>query len=208
MKAKIGRYAAENGNIAAVKKFSKELERNIPESSVRHFKKCYYEELKTQKEPDKVTEITNKTQGRPLTLGELDSECVSYIKKIRLAGGVVNRPVVTAAIKGILIAKKPSWLRENGGHIDLNRGMVESFIRRLGYVKRKGTKAARSKPAEFEKEKEKFHNAIKELVKKYDVPGTMIVNFDQTGTKIVPASEWTLEAEGAKQVNITFVHML
>ena len=30
----------------------------------------------------------------------------------------------------------------------------------------------------------------------------MIVNFDQTGTKMVPVSEWTLEIQGTKQIDV------
>ena len=44
-RAKIGRYAAENGNKAAVDKFSQELSRPVSESSVRGMKKAYYTEL-------------------------------------------------------------------------------------------------------------------------------------------------------------------
>lgn len=42
-RAKIGRFASENGVMAAVRKFSQEYER-INESTVRNFKKAYHEE--------------------------------------------------------------------------------------------------------------------------------------------------------------------
>ena len=31
---------------------------------------------------------------------------------------------------------------------------------------------------------------------------SVIVNFDQTGTKMVPVSEWTLEIQGTKQIDV------
>ena len=44
LRAKIGRYAAENGNKATVEKFSAELAHAIPESTVRNMKKSYLKE--------------------------------------------------------------------------------------------------------------------------------------------------------------------
>ena len=44
-RAQIGKYASENGNAAAVRKFSKELDIPLNESAVRSIKKNYYQEL-------------------------------------------------------------------------------------------------------------------------------------------------------------------
>lgn len=52
-RAKIARYASEHGNKAAVIKFSRELEKPLPESTVRNMKKIYLQKLK--EEPDKIT---------------------------------------------------------------------------------------------------------------------------------------------------------
>ena len=30
----------------------------------------------------------------------------------------------------------------------------------------------------------------------------MVLNFDQTGTKMVPVSDWTLEVQGSKQIDM------
>ena len=46
-RATIGRYAAHNGNSAAVKKFKEDFESRLCESTVRKFKKQYYEEIPT-----------------------------------------------------------------------------------------------------------------------------------------------------------------
>ena len=45
-RATIGRYAGAHGNAAAVKKFRDEFDNRLGESTVRKFKKHYYEELK------------------------------------------------------------------------------------------------------------------------------------------------------------------
>ncbi len=180
--------------------FLLELNTPISESTIRDWKKKYCAQLKLNKDSKRVTGVYTKTRGRPRMLGELDMECQNYIRKIRLTGGIVNRPVIAAAMKGIVKARKPSLLRENGGPINIGRGLVQSFIKRLGYVKRKGTKAARNMPYNFEEIKNDFMDRIRHVIKKGDIPDDLIINFDQTGSKIIPVSQWTLEIKGKKQV--------
>ena len=45
LKAKIGKYAAENGNTAASRHFSKDLEKPLSEGTIRGFKNKYLDEL-------------------------------------------------------------------------------------------------------------------------------------------------------------------
>ena len=61
--------------------------------------------------------IESKKRGRPLTLGELDSDVQTYIRGLRKAGTPVNLPVIVAGATGIVTAKDRSLLAENGGHI-------------------------------------------------------------------------------------------
>ena len=76
------------------------------------------------------------------------------------------------------------------------------MLSRIGFVKRKGTKAARKVPTDFDKLKTDFLQNIQKLVVDDHIPPEMIVNFDQTGIKIVPVSNWTLAEQGSKQVAI------
>ena len=48
--AKVGKYAAELGNTAAVRKFSQEFESPLRESTVRSLKKAYLMELRRKRE--------------------------------------------------------------------------------------------------------------------------------------------------------------
>ena len=68
IKAKIGRYAAENGNVAAVNKFSKVLGYELHEATVRNFKRAYCEKLRVVKDPEAITKLDNRKLGRPTTL--------------------------------------------------------------------------------------------------------------------------------------------
>ena len=71
LRAKIAKYAAENGNCRAVAKY------NVPESTVRNFKKEYLCKLKEMKS---VTSLPVKKTGRPLKLGALDSVVQRLVK--------------------------------------------------------------------------------------------------------------------------------
>ena len=35
-----------------------------------------------------------------------------------------------------------------------------------------------------------------------EIPTQFVINFDQTGLNIVPVSDWTMEVEGAKRVEV------
>ncbi|CAH1248540.1 Hypp8221 [Branchiostoma lanceolatum] len=67
---------------------------------------------------------------------------------------------------------------------------------------RKGMKAVRKLPADFEESRDSFHERIKEAVAQHHILDDTVVNFDQTGVPIVPVGGWTLEEAGANQVPI------
>ena len=202
MRAKIGRFAAENGNKRAVEKFSCELKRPLSESTVRGFKKAYYSELKKVKDPDMISELTHGARGRPVKLGDLDQKLQAYISKLRAAGTPVNRSIVIAAARGMVMYHNPSLLPERGGKLELGRKWAESLMSRMGLVRRKATKAARKIPQDFDNLKAQFLGRIKKCVSNYSVPSALILNLDQTATKLVPTSEWTMAVQGSKQVDV------
>ena len=112
-------------------------------------KKQYIDEM--NKTPEKkFVELSRSPKGRPKLLGKYDEEVVDYVKKLRATGAIVNKQILIACATGILEHKCRSMLQENGGHIALHRSWAESFLRRIGFVKRKGTKAARKVPANFD----------------------------------------------------------
>lgn len=82
MRANIGRYAAENGNAAALKKFHSDIT-DLGESTVRLFKKRYLEQFKNVPHGDSAS----CRRGRPLVLGDqLDQDIKKYIKPLRKTG--------------------------------------------------------------------------------------------------------------------------
>lgn len=135
VKTKIGRYAAENGNSHTVAKYSKKLGWSVPESTVRNFKRAYLNQLKVCDDPDKV-QLKGKVRGRPLLLGELDTLVQSYIKQLRLSGGVVSASIVVAAATGIIKHHNQSLLKDHGGSLDIGKSWAASLMSRMHMVKR------------------------------------------------------------------------
>lgn len=74
---------------------------------------------------------------------------------------------------------------------------------RMRLVKRKATNAATKLPQDLKDVKLAFLQRIKDTVARYAVPVSMVVNFDQTGSKFVPCSQWTMAEKGSKQVAVT-----
>ena len=98
--AKIGKFAAESGNKAAVERFSREVEKSLSGNTVQGFKKPHYEALKANRTGKPVT---RGLHGRQLKLGDLDSNVQEYIRKLRLAGGVVKRVIVIGFVKAGIV---------------------------------------------------------------------------------------------------------
>ena len=202
LRAKIAKYACENGNKSTVDKFSAQLGYSLSEATVRNFKRTYLARLRAEGDADAITTLPHHALGRPLLIGEFDAQVYEYIKQLRAAGGIVNCNIVVAAAKGIVSHKRPSLLREYGGHIELGKKWAESFLQRRGFVKRKATKAARKLPPDFSELKAAYLRRIQDEVTAHDIPRDLLINWDQTGSKLVPVSQWTMAQEGSKQVPV------
>ena len=95
-------------------------------------------------------------------------------------------------------------LAEFGGHIQLSRQWAYHLLSRMNYVKRKATTAkSKHTPADFAAAKESFLNDVVDVVTMDDIPSELMLNWDQTGIHLVPASTWTMDREGPKRVEIS-----
>ncbi|KAA0193073.1 hypothetical protein HAZT_HAZT008553 [Hyalella azteca] len=116
VRAAIGKYAAEHGNLAAVKFYKEHHKIVIPESTVRGLKDKYLNKKLSGK--NEVTWLGFAQRGRPMRLGKYDE--------------VVSSFLVIATAKQVLIREDASLLEENGGPIKLNPTWAKSFLRRMG----------------------------------------------------------------------------
>ena len=198
----IAKYAEENGASAAARYFSKEYERSVNESSVRYMLKKYRQQ-QTEPGSGDIVSLPPAKRGRPLLLGDdLDQRVVKTITNLRQAGGVVTGPIIVGLANGIVSHHNRNLLLQNGGPISLNRTWSESIMKRMNYVKRKGTKAARKVPENFLEVKNIFFDQIRRSIQEHGIPDELILNMDETGIPVLPVSEWTMAPEGSSQVSV------
>ena len=138
-RAKIGKYALENGNERARQHFMIKYPL-LTESTVRNFKRAYKEKLQKESKkmnPQPVTSITPQPRGRPPILLEVDAKLIQLLRAIRAKGGVVNIHVVRATTKA-LIESNPSTTSQLS-KFKMPRSWVHSLYRRIGFSCRTGT---------------------------------------------------------------------
>jgi len=201
---KVARYASEAGASKAARKYSSVLGRKLNESTVRGWVKKYKAQLKTVDDPRSITadDMAHDKRGPGPLLGRIDALVQEHIRHLRDTGCVVNRRIIIASATGIIRHHDRSLLPEHGGPATLTRAWAASLMERMGFVKRKGTKAARKVPADFPQQKDQFLSRITTAVTTHSIPPELIINFDQTGVNVVPVSKWTMDSQGAKQVEI------
>ena len=83
----------------------------------------------------------------------------------------------------------------------MSKGWAKYLLKRIGFVKRKATTAAKGNVENFDLLKE-FLLEVKNVVYMDEIPEDLIVNFDQTGINYVLVSSWTMKQEGSKCVEV------
>ena len=199
--SKIAKYAFIHNTKATAVKFTQDMGKPVAQSTVRSFKKHFLEEMENGKDPDSILELPYGKRGKPLLLPPvLDDKVQVYLHKLCIAGGVVNRTIVIAVGHGIANYHDSSLLIENGGTLEITRKWAESLMKRMNLVKRKGTQAARKVPLDFKEIKLAYLDRISSVVNMHKIPSYLVINWDQTGCKFVPTSNWTMEEKGVSKL--------
>ena len=133
----------------------------------------------------------------------MDAKVQMYLRRVRDRGEVVTARIAAAAAQGILLSCDCSKLAEFGGPVMWNRFWAYSLLKGMNFVKRKVT-TAKSKHAvvEFERLKEEFLQEVVATVEMEEIPSELVLNWDQTGIKIVQSNTWTIEEQGSKRVDV------
>ena len=56
--------------------------------------------------------------------------------------------------------------------------------------------------SEFTQRRKEFLQAIHDTVVMEDIPAELVLNWDQTGVKLLPSSTWTMERKGQKRIEM------
>ena len=69
----------------------------------------------------------------------------------------------------------------------------------MKFVQRKGmTAASKFSIDNFAEKKEQYLQDLVTIVKMEEIPPGLILNWDQTGVKVVPSYSWTMHDQGAR----------
>ena len=155
---RLGKLANEVSNKEALRA-ALHINPKANESTIRTFKKAYLIAIKGNPALSSVQRaaLKKKKRGKPLKFGKHDGEIVQYLRAIRKAGGKVNRTIVQGAALGILRRRAPHLLYQRNV---VSRGWCNSILRRIKFVKRKGTKAAKKVPVDAPEQINRYHNRI------------------------------------------------
>ena len=199
----IGKYSNENGSAAATRKFRTRFP-NLNESTVRGFQKKYraklHEAAKQGKSIEKKGLGGDIKRGRPLLLGPIiDEDVRKFVSALRFRGGRVSFSIAIAAAKVLVERKGDEGLRM----VKFGKDWAQSLFRRMGFKKRSATTGKVIIPEGARKEAEILYlYDIVTKIEKYRIPSELVFNLDQTPSKYVQCSRYTMEKEGKKSVSI------
>ena len=125
--------------------------------------------------------LANKMLGRPTLLGQNHDVLVQkFLRATRYKGGVMNMQTVLATAKA-LVKRYPLLEKEN---LILGAPYAKSLFCRMDFVLRRKTTAKVLVPEGALKEAElKFHHQIVNYMERYQIPLSLIINFDKTPSK-------------------------
>ena len=111
---------------------------------------------------------------------------------------MVSRSLAVETAKA-LIKRNPQF---NLDHVVFGNSWAKSLIFRMGYVRRAKTKV--QIPEVVQKEAELIlQHKIAKIVEEHQIPNCMILNLDQTPSKVVPSSNTTLPPPGTMSIPVT-----
>ena len=183
-RAEVGKWAIANGIRPAARKF------DIPESTIRGIIKTYKESV-----------VNTPTQTLLQLPKEINKKIIAMIKNMRSAGTIVSYNITISIAKGLILANDRTFLKENGGNIDVVTSWAHSVHQRLDFVRRKFTTCKQPVSPGFLKEVGfSFYHQIDEIVSKYNIPSELIINVDQTPLPFFLIFNYTLAPNGDQEL--------
>ena len=116
-KATTAKYAIENGNSRAARKFST-TDMAINESTIRSWVATYKKELERKRKAGEDSAISSlqKRTWSSFTAGDtLDNQVKEYVRSVREGGGLITTEITIAAAKAIVRKYNPQLLADDEG---------------------------------------------------------------------------------------------
>ena len=114
--------------------------------------------------------------------------------ELRKAHATVNTAIVVSAGHGENIVQgfDASLLSSSGGTIQLTKDWAKSLMQQMGLSKRKATTKSSLLEYDFEEVREIYLNDVCSIAMMEDIPPSLIINWDQTGTHLFqfPSGQW------------------
>ena len=199
------KYAIENGNSRAARKFST-TDMAINESTIRSWVATYKEELERKRkagEDSAISSLPEAKRGRPLLLGDtLDNQVKEYVRSVREGGGLITTEITIAAAKAIVRKYNPQLLADDKGSITITSDWAKSLLYCMHFVKRRGSTTTKQLVDDFEAIKMQFLADLVIVKLSQEVPDDLVLNWDHTGINVVPGSAWTLDQKGKQRVEL------
>lgn len=128
-----------------------------------------------------------------------EEEIKSTLRKMREAGAPISIMVIRWIVRSVLELRAPALLEE----YKLSASWISRWARaELNLRWRKGTTTAQKLPLDWEERGVKMAKRLAAQMEMYAVHSSLVINLDQTGVHLVPASFWTYEEKGATSVPI------
>jgi hypothetical protein len=144
---------------------------------------------------------TAATRGgrRPMLSAEIEEEVKRVLMQLRETGTPINTHTIRWTMMAIFREKDASLLSS----FRLSRQWISYFMtNRMQWSWRKGTTAASHLPADWEQQGIDMAKRAAAVMAIYSIHPSLIVNMDQTGVHLVPASSQTYAPLGTRSVPV------
>lgn len=142
----------------------------------------------------------SKYRGRPAALSaypEVEHAMKETLARMREAGTPMNTHVIKWVVRAIFMEQAPSLLDS----LQLTQGWISKWVTtNLKWSYRKATTAASKTPLDWEDKRIDMAKRIAATMAMYNIHSSLVINLDQTGVHLIPASDWTYEEKNTKGV--------
>lgn len=128
-----------------------------------------------------------------------ETEIKRVLQQMRAAGAPMNSRVIRWVMLAVLQASHPRLLLQ----FKLSQQFISSWAREhMDWRWRARTTAASKLPADWEAQGVLMAKRIAAQMEMHNVHPSLVINLDQTGVKLVPASAWTYEKRNSSSVAV------